>query len=148
MKYCTGCEQNLPEDQFAKNSKKTSGLQTYCRSCKKKMDAAYYQGNREAQRERVVANVEKLKQLVMEYKQSRGCRYCLENDYVALDFHHRDGSEKEANISRMVWDGLSKKLITEIAKCEVVCSNCHRKLHAGRQLNERLANIRSDVPDS
>ena len=147
MKYCTGCDQDLLDDQFAKNSKKTSGLQTYCRTCKKKMDAAYYQNNREAQRGRINANIEKLKALVMEYKQSRGCKYCSENDYVALDFHHRDGNDKESNISRMVADGLSKKLMTEIAKCDIVCSNCHRKLHAGRKLTWP-ASIAGDAPGS
>lgn len=43
-----------------------------------------------------------------------------------MDFDHVRG-EKKYNIGSMVGRGLSPKLIDEeVAKCELVCSNCHR----------------------
>ncbi len=61
---------------------------------------------------------------------SVGCACCGEKDVVCLDFHHYDPLEKEFNMSSALTKPVSK-LIEEAAKCVVVCSNCHRKIHAG-----------------
>jgi hypothetical protein len=44
-----------------------------------------------------------------------------------MDFHHRDPAEKEFNIGTNVMKNLDS-LLAEIAKCDVVCANCHRVL--------------------
>lgn len=45
---------------------------------------------------------------------------------LCMDFDHVRG-EKRSAISNLVWEGASvQALKDEIAKCEVVCSNCHR----------------------
>ena len=45
---------------------------------------------------------------------------------VVMDFDHLDPTIKFMNIGRLVKYGSWDKLYKEIAKCEVVCSNCHR----------------------
>ena len=57
-----------------------------------------------------------------------GCQICgITDDCLAIfDFHHNDESKKEHNIARIF---TANRLIEEIKKCMVVCSNCHRKLH-------------------
>jgi|SRR6185312_3407589 len=66
---------------------------------------------------------------VLLHKKTRPCA-CGESDPVCLDFHHARGG-KDISISRAVKNGLSIETIKlEISKCVVVCSNCHRKLHA------------------
>jgi hypothetical protein len=71
--------------------------------------------------------------LVQQLKIDRGCRlcgYCRCAD--ALDFHHRDGEEKHLNIAIMKkYYGSMAALWAEIAKCDIVCANCHREIHAG-----------------
>jgi len=58
------------------------------------------------------------------------CGYdkCLE----ALEFHHRDPSEKEFNVSSKghcrSWERVKK----EIEKCDLLCANCHREIHADK----------------
>ena len=47
---------------------------------------------------------------------------------VCLDFHHRNPSEKEAGMGRLALRK-PEDILAEIAKCDVVCSNCHRKIH-------------------
>lgn len=65
-----------------------------------------------------------------QYKSSLKCSRCSENDPVCLDFHHSGGSKKEYIISKMIYRGYSiKKILNEINKCIVLCSNCHRKEH-------------------
>lgn len=68
---------------------------------------------------------------VYEYKRdSDGCSRCGETDPACLDFHHRDDTEKEMTISKMITHGFSKaKLRAEMAKCDILCANCHRKEH-------------------
>lgn len=61
------------------------------------------------------------------------CCICGFNSYQeALDFHHVNPEEKEFGItdSNSVTKSLEKQLI-ELRKCILVCSNCHRGIHAG-----------------
>lgn len=45
--------------------------------------------------------------------------------HAAMDFDHRPDEEKTYKISQMM--GMAKaKLEAEIAKCDLVCANCHR----------------------
>lgn len=44
-----------------------------------------------------------------------------------MDFDHRDAGLKVNNIARFIREGVSKaKILAEIEKCDLVCSNCHR----------------------
>lgn len=54
---------------------------------------------------------------------------CGERHPGCLDFHHRDESEKEFEISDAINHWGIDRLKTEISKCDIICSNCHRKLH-------------------
>lgn len=46
-------------------------------------------------------------------------------DPVVMDFDHRPGAVKLGNVGRMGTSSLAK-LKAEVAKCDVVCANCHR----------------------
>lgn len=71
----------------------------------------------------------KQRKLYEEYKSSVGCKYCGETHPACLDFHHRNPEEKTANISFLIRNRSFESVQDEIKKCDVVCSNCHRKLH-------------------
>ncbi len=70
------------------------------------------------------------------YKAEHGCTRCPERDPACLDFHHRDGEQKEATISLVVWRWSLERLKVELAKCDVTCANCHRKLHRDERRKE------------
>ena len=66
------------------------------------------------------------------YKQTLKCELCPESESCCLDFHHKDPEQKDLAVAEAVRNGWSiKRLKTEIAKCAVLCANCHRKVHAG-----------------
>jgi hypothetical protein len=44
----------------------------------------------------------------------------------AMDFDHRDPSTKRAAVTRMIGRAGTQRLLDEIAKCDIVCANCHR----------------------
>lgn len=56
------------------------------------------------------------------------CMDCgLRYPYYVMDLDHREGEEKLANPSDLVNCLSWKKMKAEVAKCDVVCSNCHRE---------------------
>ena len=67
-----------------------------------------------------------LAQYIRDIKQNSPCMDCkISYPYYLMDFDHVRG-QKQANVAELI-NTLSKKRIdAEIAKCEVVCSNCHR----------------------
>ena len=75
--------------------------------------------------------VGKLTVLVREYKVSRGCERCGESHFACLEFHHPDPSKKDINPQDLVhgkgWSPM--RLIAELSTFQVLCANCHRKLH-------------------
>lgn len=58
------------------------------------------------------------------------CEICGYNkSKKALEFHHKDPSEKDFSLGGKSWafDRLKK----EVEKCILVCANCHREIHDG-----------------
>lgn len=79
----------------------------------------------------------KIKAWINDVKAKEGCCKCPENDPICLDFHHI-GDDKEAAISTKITNWGKEKLQKEMNKCIIICSNCHRKLHAGLIINKKL----------
>jgi len=68
--------------------------------------------------------------MAVEYKGGK-CEVCGYDRCVeALEFHHRDLSEKEFGISAKGYSRSWKAVMKELDKCILVCANCHRELHA------------------
>jgi hypothetical protein len=63
------------------------------------------------------------------------CKDCggLYPSYV-YDFDHRDPSQKTLEMSRAIRRESFKRLMKEVAKCDLVCANCHRVRTAKRRL--------------
>ena len=59
------------------------------------------------------------------YKEQQGCLDCGYDRAVALDFDHRDITTKSFSISAGASSYGMKRLWEEVAKCDVVCKNCH-----------------------
>jgi len=81
--------------------------------------------------EAVVKRRKKLKQMAVDYLGSC-CQLCGYNKTLsALDFHHKDPSQKDFGISANGTTRSFEKLKTELNKCLLVCANCHREIHSG-----------------
>jgi len=68
------------------------------------------------------------------------CLRCLETHISCLEFHHREPGQKDFLLSTAVSHCSLKRIQAEVAKCDVLCANCHRKLHwdeRQRKLEER-----------
>lgn len=61
-------------------------------------------------------------------KVEMGCLRCgFDECPEALEFHHRDGEVKLFNLGARL-DASWSKIEAEIAKCDVLCANCHRMM--------------------
>jgi hypothetical protein len=58
------------------------------------------------------------------------CMDCGESDPVVLEFDHL--RDKEFGIAQGLRDREWQSVLDEIAKCDVVCANCHRRRTARR----------------
>jgi hypothetical protein len=60
-----------------------------------------------------------------------GCLRCgYKRNYAALCFHHRDPSTKKFMIDMNTLANRSAASVqTEIAKCDLLCANCHAEHH-------------------
>lgn len=133
LKLCRICNSIKSESEFFKNKAKKDGLQTSCKDCRKIQNHEHYRSSdkrRKDVRDRNEVARKKKRDLVRRYKSFCGCRVCGEKDFVVLDLHHLDPSQKEGDPSKFYMQSL-KRLRDEIRKCAVLCSNCHRRVHAG-----------------
>jgi lysyl-tRNA synthetase class I len=67
-----------------------------------------------------------LAQYLRDLKTKTPCVDCgINYPYYVMDFDHVRG-QKHANVMELIKSLSKKKIDEEIAKCEIVCSNCHR----------------------
>lgn len=129
MKICCRCKEQKSIEAFNKDRKKPDGLNIYCRSCMKVIWRKHYDKDPSKYNKRSQYRRIKLKEQFKYMKTGLKCVQCGEDHPATLDFHHRDPSEKEKEVSIVAqYYGLDR-LQKEIDKCDVLCSNCHRKLH-------------------
>ena len=82
-----------------------------CRETNNQYNKARYHKNREA---------------LQAIKMERGCADCGYRDNAeALQFDHLDAGAKRFKLSGGAVERGMNALLEEIAKCEVVCANCH-----------------------
>lgn len=74
------------------------------------------------------------------YKLEHGCADCGYSVHpAALEFDHRPGEDKLFNIGEKIGIYKRETLWAEIAKCDVVCANCHAVRTAERRLGVCLS---------
>lgn len=93
----------------------------------------WYERNKESEqikaRQRRKEGRQEVKIWLKELKQTLKCKSCLESDWRCLDFHHRDPNTKSFTIAKSWGSWTKSRIEKEIDKCDVLCANCHRKLH-------------------
>jgi hypothetical protein len=62
-----------------------------------------------------------------------------------FEFHHLTPMEKEFGLSQDGDTRSWRRVVAELAKCVMLCANCHREVHAGlRELDESLLGLAED----
>ena len=149
MKKCCTCQIEKLSIEFNKNKSKKDGLNSICKECSRQRSRKYYSENREHHKKVIYGNkqsyVKELRHWINTVIRKDGCCCCEEKSTVCLEFHHIDQTKKEKLVSKLIGSNCRKKLIYELNKCAVVCSNCHRKIHAGllpNPIDKQLKDVR------
>jgi hypothetical protein len=92
----------------------------------------HYLANAETYKRRAAVNKQRVRQenrlRLREFVDAHGCRDCGLHDVTVLEFDHRDPAAKRQDVNSLIEFGLSWHTIAlEMAKCDVVCANCHRR---------------------
>jgi len=62
------------------------------------------------------------------------CERCgYDKSPAALDFHHIDPNIKEFGIASNLPHTSWGRILAEVAKCQLLCANCHRELRFGEE---------------
>lgn len=94
-------------------------------------------------REARIVQRQRIREFLTGYLAQHPCVDCGETDPVVLEFDHVRGT-KVAEVSSFVRNLASmKRILAEIAKCDVRCANCHRR----RTAAERMKRKRSHASD-
>lgn len=145
-KRCSGCNSTLPLAEFNRNRQAADGRQAYCRAC----FAAWHQRNKAAHNAQIHARNKRVAAVIQKrllaYLREHPCVDCGERDVLVLEFDHL--RDKTHNIAYLIRCGSWERVLAEIAKCEVVCANCHGRRTARRGGCLRHVLRKSGRPDS
>jgi hypothetical protein len=142
LRRCGRCHLFKPLDQFAWRRKARGQLDNYCRPCRSDYHHEHYVANRAAyienalQRKRALG--EERTRYLIDYFAANPCVDCGERDPVVLEFDHL--GDKSFTIGAGLRYRNWQSLLDEIAKCDVVCANCHR-----RRTARRLGSVRATL---
>lgn len=128
-KFCPNCGLNKTIEEFNKNKNRKDGVQGICRVCdREKAAISYHEKYKDKHIVRATKRKKELRNWLTEYKKTKACEKCGDTRWYVLDFHHNEN--KDDSVSQLVVRGCSKdRVLKEIAKCKILCSNCHREFH-------------------
>lgn len=128
MKRCSLCLEEKEESLFALRSVAKQTYQAACRECRKKIDKDYWERNKHRKHETKRANSSRWRKertAWLNKQKNRPCTDCgKEYPSCVMDFDHL--GDKDFTIASSKLNLSKETLAAEIAKCEVVCANCHR----------------------
>lgn len=128
---CSHCKKEFEESNFnwkIKNVRRSP----QCKNCSRQYLRSHYQRNtryylNKAQRRNLYVK-NQFHLYIAKHLLSHPCVDCGEKDISVLEFDHTDKNTKINDISTMIRKGMSfNKIVAEVEKCEVRCSNCHSK---------------------
>ena len=106
--------------------KRGDGFQPWCKACRRAYDADY---NRRTLERRRARRAERRPEFVAWYralKEARPCADCGgQFPAEAMQWDHLPGADKVSDVSNLLRRLSKTRVLEEIAKCELVCANCH-----------------------
>lgn len=127
-KICFKCRLEKDISEFHKSKK--SGLQSYCKLCRRNLDQFCWNNKSVKEKQDKIKRGKLLREekrkYIFEFLTKNPCVDCGESDPIVLEFDHQ--KDKKFCISTGGSRGYSlDKLKSEIEKCQVRCANCHRR---------------------
>ena len=124
MKRCGLCGAIKPLDEFHLYTRQ--GRQRWCKPCRKEYDRAYHARYAEKRRLQAKERRIRLVRLNQHLKAFGSCADCGGRFHPAsMEWDHVPGHTKHDDVSSLARAGKTRQFHAELAKCELVCANCH-----------------------
>jgi hypothetical protein len=124
---CCLCKEKKQELEFGWKNQSQQIRHPVCKPCQREKSKQHYHANKKQYLAKNAAYTKQVQTKMREFKTAKGCTDCGETDHRCLDFDHVDPSSKTGNVATLARSWSYQRLLTEIEKCVVRCSNCHRK---------------------
>lgn len=133
LKACTKCKVDRPIDFFSRKSGNTR--HSWCKECYRAYHRSHYRADPKSYQQQAAARKKRIQLTVRALKDMQPCVDCgVAYPWYVMQFDHLPSSTKLGHVSVMSRDGTSEiRLKEEIAKCEIVCANCHATRTHGRR---------------
>ncbi len=122
LKKCSKCKTEKPYSEFERDKTKKDGHRYQCKACRK--DYEINRPHRDRAENRAI-RIESRRKLIRQIKETNPCTDCGKYyPYYVMQFDHIGTAVKSFQISNFgarSWATIE----AEIAKCELVCANCH-----------------------
>ncbi len=59
-----------------------------------------------------------------------------------LEFHHRDRKDKTFSVGGSAWNTTVERFNQEVAKCDLLCDECHKRKHSAKNTHGTLSAYR------
>jgi len=128
------CKIEKNEDEFLFKNKSKGIRHSSCSLCYKSIRKKSYEKNKKYYFDKNKRRNSEIRSWFFEVKQKLKCEQCGFSHPAALDFHHF-ADDKDVEVSLLVHQGSKKRILEEIKKCIVLCSNCHRIHHFNERRN-------------
>ena len=149
MKKCSQCKIKKPLSEFNFKNKKLKKYSSSCRVCSKAAARNHYRRNAKSVIETNRARNAAYRKINKEWKNHLSCVICGEETSPCIDFHHHNPSTKTEIVAKLIQNTSIKRVMEEARKCTIICSNCHRKHHAGLiRLTEEHLSISNNMIDT
>ena len=117
---CTKCKIEKPstDEFFYRSREKKNGWKSHCKECYNAINRPARKKARNNRKQRLVDHL------------GGKCTICgYDKCLAAFDFHHTNPKDKKFELSAHLTKQFDE-LLEEAKKCTLLCSNCHRELHA------------------
>jgi hypothetical protein len=117
VRRCAKCKAEKTVDQFHLNRGKNNKPYSWCKQCN---------------HENVLERQKQFKKTLVDIKGGKCCRCGYSKCIGALEFHHKDPSQKDFGVSQYKCTSFEKNkeaILKELEKCDLLCANCHREAH-------------------
>jgi hypothetical protein len=135
LRKCYRCGELKPQGGFAWRRRTKGQRDSFCRPCRSAYGKEHYVANRQRYIDQARMQKQKLAlartTYLIEFFETHPCVDCGETDPVVLEFDHL--RDKLFDIGQALPYRNWQSVLDEIAKCEVVCANCHRRRTAHRR---------------
>ncbi len=142
MKHCPKCGLDKIIEEFyrRRTGREVGNYYEKCKECYRDRGRKYYHQNKDIQLGLAILRKHRYKkergEFVNTLKKDKPCKDCnrIFPPWV-MDFDHREGEIKIGSVSRLATTDTVNidRIKIEIAKCDLVCANCHRQRTYERQ---------------